>query len=104
MKYENQFYLAKGAGAFLAKQFLDLNWPFPDVIIPIPLTFTHFLDRGYNQSELMANALGKIINCPVKNFLCRKNEGYSQASLSYQERMLLKENTFYLYYYNIITL
>ncbi len=46
MKYSNQPYLAKGAGAYLAVQLMNLEWPMPDVIVPVPLTLVHCISRG----------------------------------------------------------
>ena len=36
-----------------------------DVIIPIPLHKKRFKERGYNQSEMFAIGLSKILNIPV---------------------------------------
>lgn len=80
----------------MAYQFLQLEWPKPDLIVPIPLTFTHQLSRGYNQSLLLAEELGKILDIPVKSILKRKFGDYSQAGLSFKQRVALAENTFSL--------
>ena len=50
LKYGNQPYLVKGMAGYLVAQFNELQWPFPDAIIPVPLSFSHWLERGYNQS------------------------------------------------------
>jgi ComF family protein len=94
MKYADQPYLAQGAGAFLAVQFLRLRWPQPDYIIPIPLAFMRMFDRGYNQSRLLAEALGKIIKCPVENALKRMEGGISQAGQNHRQRIQLKSEQF----------
>lgn len=96
IKYGNQPYLAKGAGAFLAAQFLQLNWPIPDLIVPVPLSSAHLFQRGYNQSELMAQSMAAILGRPLKNVLGRKNGGYSQAALPFQKRALLDKELFFL--------
>lgn len=89
MKYSNQPYLAEGAAAYLAAQFLELNWPMPDVIIPVPMAFTHWIDRGYNQSQLLAASLAKILGRPIQEALRRKSGDFSQAGLSRQQRLAL---------------
>ena len=89
LKYSNQPYLSKGAGAYLAAQFLRLNWPMPDVIIPVPIAFTHKLERGYNQSLLLSESLGMILDRPFQEALKRKSGDYSQAGLSRKQRMQL---------------
>jgi len=95
-KYENQPYLASGMGALLAAQWQNLEWPLPDAIIPVPLSFTHWLGRGYNQSELLSNELGKILQVPVWNVLKRESGDYSQAGLSISQRRELNGKRFSL--------
>lgn len=89
LKYGDLPYLSKGCAAFLAAQFLRLEWPLPDVIIPVPIARTHLLERGYNQSLLLAKDLGEILCCPIKEALYRKSGDYSQAGLSRRQRMEL---------------
>lgn len=96
LKYGNQPYLAKGAGAFLTAQFIKLNWPIPDLIVPVPLTFPHQFERGYNQSELLAQSIAFILGCPCKNVLGRKYGGYSQAALPHKQRLQLDKNLFFI--------
>lgn len=96
LKYSNCPYLAKGAGAFLAYQFHQLQWPKPDLIIPVPLSFTHHMTRGYNQAELLAKSLGKFLECPVDSLLKRHSGEYSQAALDKSKRILLDQGSFYL--------
>lgn len=87
--------LAKGAGALMAAQFLQLKWPFPDLIVPVPLDWVHRWERGYNQSLLLAEEVGAILQRPVVPLLKRRLGGYSQTLLSYAERASL-QNPFYL--------
>lgn len=96
MKYSNQPHLAKGGGAFLAAQFLKLEWPIPDVVIPVPMALTHWIDRGYNQSELLAQQFTDIIGCPMQNALKRHSGDYSQAGLSLNQRKELNGERFCL--------
>lgn len=96
MKYANQPYLAKGAGAYMAIQFLELKWPEPDYIIPVPLIFSHQLTRGYNQSLLLAQSLGKILQKPVKDVLGRRLLDVSQAGMNRKQRVKLTSQSFYL--------
>lgn len=94
MKYANQPYLAKGCGGYLALQLLNLKWPMPDVIVPVPLTLSHKLSRGYNQSFLLAKSLGSILNKPVKEILRRQMLDVSQAGMSRNKRKQLTSNSF----------
>ncbi|MDO8443473.1 MAG: ComF family protein [Candidatus Azambacteria bacterium] len=60
------------------------------VIAPIPLTLRRRLNRGFNQSELLAKEIGAFLNCPVVNLLKRKKFNFPQAEIpDWQKR---KEN------------
>ncbi len=60
------------------------------ILVPIPLTLKRKLSRGFNQSELLAEEIGKFLNCPVINLLKRKKFTSPQAEISdWQKR---KEN------------
>lgn len=93
LKYGNMPRLSQGAGAYLAAQFLQLEWPLPDVIIPVPISFTRWIERGYNQSYLLAAAVSEVINRPVKEALQRKCGDFSQAGLDQKQRISLTGST-----------
>ncbi len=60
------------------------------VITPVPLTLRRRLNRGFNQSELLAKEIGAFLNCPVVNLLKRKKFNFPQAEITdWQKR---KEN------------
>ncbi|MEK7178292.1 MAG: double zinc ribbon domain-containing protein, partial [Patescibacteria group bacterium] len=52
------------------------------VLVPIPLTLKRKMSRGFNQSELLAEEIGKFLNCPVINLLKRKKFTSPQAEIS----------------------
>lgn len=89
LKQENQPYLAKGAAAIMVVQLAHLNWPIPDVIIPVPLPLNKWMHRGYNQSLLIAQHIGKLLSRPVHNVLRRVSGDYSQTGLARLQRMRL---------------
>ncbi|MBA3722330.1 MAG: ComF family protein [Parachlamydiaceae bacterium] len=94
LKYGNQPHLAEGAGAFMVAQFVELNWPMPDAIIPVPLSFTHWIERGYNQSYLLAHEMSRLMQVPVWDALKRHSGDYSQAGLRLEQRKNLSGNRF----------
>ncbi|MBA3238248.1 MAG: ComF family protein [Parachlamydiaceae bacterium] len=96
LKYGNQPYLAKGAGAFLVAQFFQLQWPLPDLIVPVPISFTHWLERGYNQSELLAESTSQFLRIPMESTLIRKSGDYSQAGMDRKQRKILTKDTLLL--------
>ena len=79
MKYAQQPYLAKGMAAFLVAQFDRLQWPLPDALVPIPLSWTRRLERGYNQSFLLAEAMGALLQRPVWDILKRQSGDFTPS-------------------------
>lgn len=93
MKYGNLPHLGQGAGAFLAAQFLRLEWPMPDYLIPVPISFMHRMERGYNQSLILCESMSSILQISVADILTRKSGDYSQAALNRQQRMSMDIQT-----------
>ncbi len=94
MKYGNQPYLAKGASAYLTAQFLRLQWPFPDYIVPMPMPSFRKLERGYNQSALLAESMAALLGCRFIDPLRRKNGDFAQAGLNHEQRLQLLPEKF----------
>lgn len=94
IKYGNQPYLAKGCGAYMAAQLLRMDWPIPDVIVPVPIAKMHWFERGYNQADLLAKSLAVILEKPITQPLKRKSGGWSQAGLSRNQRLNLPKSSF----------
>ena len=94
LKYYGKPYLAKGMAAFMFAQFDIFKWPMPDVLIPVPQSWMHRLERGYNQSTLLAEEMGRFLNCPVLHALKRRSGHFSQAALSLEQRKQLSTNQF----------
>lgn len=65
-----------------------------DCIIPIPLHWTRYAKRGFNQAEIMANVLGQNLNKPVLNILKRKKRTKYQSSLPVELRAENLKNAF----------
>lgn len=94
LKYGGQIHLAHGGGAYLAAQFITLGWPIPDVVVPMPASRLKRLERGYNQSALLAEAFAEIIGRPVTDIMHRKSGDFSQAGLDFEQRLKLQSSTF----------
>jgi competence protein ComFC len=60
------------------------------ILVPIPLARRRKITRGFNQSELLANKLSPILNCPVLNLLKRQKFNQPQAEIPEWEKR--KEN------------
>ena len=80
------------AAVGMAERMSRLHW-LPDVVeernalVPVPLAPTRMRERGYNQSERLAAALGEIWKLPVWNNVLRRTRGTkSQTELTPEER------------------
>ena len=72
------------------------NWGV-EIIIPIPLHRKRMEIRGYNQAELIAEALGNTLCIPVDSRLMkRKVNTRPQKELDYRERKQNMKNAFFL--------
>ncbi len=59
----------------------------PDFITFVPQSRKAWRERGYNQTELIARELGKLLKVPVKSTLIRAETGENQVGLSYSARI-----------------
>jgi ComF family protein len=83
LKYEYVLGVAVPLMAQLAPQ---IQWTF-DAIIPVPLHYSRLKERGYNQANILAQALSERSNHPVMNeTLIRRRATQSQVGLGASER------------------
>jgi ComF family protein len=79
---------------YKSKKHLIRTWN-PDVIIPVPLHRLKLRKRGYNQAQLIAEELGKLLKIPVDHtYLIRKNNTKPLKELSDTDRMKNLQNAF----------
>lgn len=76
---------------FFAKQIKQSQKAFiermaPDCIVPVPLHPSKLRSRGFNQAELLAEALGEELNLPVRLLLKKIIKTKDQKSLSRNQR------------------
>lgn len=72
MKYSGYRALAVEFGALMGEQIGSLLGPSAwDILVPVPLHPRRQRQRGFNQSEVMAKAIGKSLTLPVVNGLRR---------------------------------
>ncbi len=87
LKYEGRHELAPILARPLAQYLHDHPIPL-DFIVPVPLHPERQAQRGYNQSALLARALGRLRHLPVhEHALQRIRATQSQTHLSRQERL-----------------
>ncbi len=85
-KYGNMPYLGKIIGSIMAERILiekiDIN-----VVIPVPIHKTRKIDRGYNQSEILASVIAhKLDIVCYKKAIMRKKETIPMKSLDSVQR------------------
>ena len=69
--------------AKLLRDYLITNPMIGEVLVPVPLHQKRLRERGYNQSNLLAQELGKLTNLPVvDDCLIRKGHAPPQARTS----------------------
>ena len=86
LKYRNHKAVAAILATLLAEVYrrYDLT---VDVIVPVPLHASRLQERGYNQSELLAKAMGEILGVPMNtSILQRTRPTRSQMTLGVNER------------------
>jgi competence protein ComFC len=95
-KYSDQPHLAKSLAGFMMIQFQELKWPTPDLITFVPSTLRRLLERGYNQSALLAKAFGELVERPIVPLLKKTQNLPSQTYLNRSYRKNLNCDLFQL--------
>lgn len=85
MKFSGRKYINDTLAAMMADCFLA-NKMEADVIVFVPMTAKEERKRGFNQSELLANNLGKRLNLPVLPALLKLKDTPPQKELNREER------------------
>lgn len=58
----------------------------PDLILPVPLSARRQRQRGYNQAQLLADPVGRLLGVPVGRMLARTRETRAQKTLHADQR------------------
>ena len=86
LKYHNAMDLAPILAQLLADYWKKIQWE-ADVVIPIPLSEKRRMQRGYNQSELIAKDFGITVGIPCDTrALMKQQDTPHQVGLSAEER------------------
>lgn len=95
LKYNNRPHYGLTLGRLLGRAYQSIAKERPDLLLPIPLHRARFLERGYNQSALLARGAAEAMNCPVRADLLRRGRPTrSQTTLSRSDRWANVENAF----------
>ena len=96
MKFNSHPRLAQTMGKLICEELLK-HKPIPDFeyIIPVPMHPKKKRQRGYNQAELVANEVARILNKDVRNdILIKIQNTAAQVRLKREERLMNLENAF----------
>lgn len=86
LKYKSKSNLAAGLAKMLVQKVEKKNWPELNMITSIPLHRSSYLKRGYNQAELLANNMAKLLGIEYQQMLKKVKKTSSQSFLSREER------------------
>lgn len=73
--------LARLAALRLQEQLADI-----DVVVPVPLHWRRRLQRGFNQAEILADAVAQVLGRPCRRALKRQRSTPAQSLLSKTDR------------------
>lgn len=94
LKFGNAKYIAKSLACFMAECFKKHKLS-ADIIIPAPLSYERKKQRGYNQSQLLATEISKMLNIPIEIDCLKKTINTTpQERLTYKERQQNLQNAF----------
>ncbi len=87
LKFDNQKYLGKTLGNFIASEVVKMSVDF-DIVLPVPLSDKRRHQRGYNQSELLCIPLKEKLGLNVESgVLIKTRHTLSQSTLSRNQRI-----------------
>jgi len=93
-KYDRQKSYAQELGAILLEASEMMEMTGETVLCPVPLHWTRTFERGFNQSDVLAQILGEERHCKVSPLLKRRRATGHQAHRSHEERHEAMRNAF----------
>ncbi|MBZ0295887.1 MAG: ComF family protein [Anaerolineae bacterium] len=94
LKYENGVVLANPLAERMTTRLQALNWTF-DMIVPVPLHTIRLSERGYNQSQILAENIAQQLDKPCcVTALSRQRYTQAQVGLNAQERQVNMQAAF----------
>ena len=87
LKYGNRPRSGLGLGRWMGEAYRTAGYPSPDLVVPVPLHRTRRLERGYNQSALLARGVAEALDVPSSDATLRRSRATrSQTRLSRRQR------------------
>jgi ComF family protein len=85
-KYAGHSQLAVPLGKLLARQVRRCSWPALSAVVPVPLHRRRLAQRGYDQSQLLAEVVAAELGIPLLTILERTIDTTSQTRFAAAER------------------
>lgn len=92
-KFRRLDYLGEHLGRAMARLHQDLAGAC-EVVVPVPLYWTRYLARGYNQAALIARPLARELGLPLERPLARRRATAHQSRLGRRARRSNLEHAF----------
>lgn len=95
VKYHGHPHGARELGTLVGEELPDrraLGWP--DCVVPVPLGRRRRRERGFNQAELLASPVARLLGLPVARLVRRARERPPQATLTASARRRNLQGTF----------
>ena len=70
----------------MVKAAREMGLPAMDAVVPVPLHKKRLRERGFNQSDVLAEALAKELQTPKEDWLVRVKNTRKQSMLPMEER------------------
>lgn len=95
LKYDGKRDIGKAFGCLMYKAFIKNGFDMDfDEILPVAISRKRLKERGYNQTEIMAEELSRLSGIPVGKGLVRVKETKPQNKLNIEERKINVKNAF----------
>lgn len=96
IKYNNNTHLITTIGRWYAKKLLqEPLWNEIDMIIPVPLHWKKFRQRGYNQSAVFGQAMSEVLGVPCyPNAMLRRTHDASLTGMNRLKRIETIQTSF----------
>lgn len=93
-KFRDKPHLGRAFAEFLSKILKETNLDI-DIVIPVPMHYKRFLERGYNQSSILAKEISKNIGIKCRGNILRKvQKSAVQSTLNLKQRKMNILNTY----------
>ena len=89
LKYDGNISAGRFFAKMLGKKMAESgNWGDVDTVIPVPLHWFRRYKRGYNQAEVIANAVAKELGARLRaDIMCRRRRTKTQTRLDAEARL-----------------